>query len=112
ASKNAGSPGQAIRSVPPYLGCCPQPRLVPSTTTTSRLHHTSQRVFIGASCVRKPWAMRDGVEGTTRRCVQKPLLSQDGEAGPIPLTPLGHSGWHSRRASTARIARWLCAPPL
>src|SRR5262249_30626140 len=49
ALKNAGSPGQAIRSVPPYLGCSAQPRLVHSTITTSTLHHTSQRVFIWAS---------------------------------------------------------------
>src|SRR5262249_24423164 len=49
ASKYAGSPGQAIRSVPPYLGGSAPPRLVQRTITTSRPHPTSHCFFIWVS---------------------------------------------------------------
>src|SRR5262249_17324888 len=45
---NAGSPDKAIRSVPPYLGGCAQPRPLMSTTTTSTLCSTNRHVFIGS----------------------------------------------------------------
>src|SRR6266581_6086663 len=37
-----------MRSVPPGFGCCAQPGTDQSTSAT-RLHHTSRRMFIGAS---------------------------------------------------------------
>src|SRR5215472_15433900 len=67
ASKKAGSPGQAMRRVPPYLGGSAPPRRVASPSTTSRLHHTSQRVFIWTSCVRQHCTMHDELAAQPRR---------------------------------------------